>query len=575
MNEFIGRIQWPPFLFHYIIVFICAAFITSVCILKFKYLYWYSQPITFWFTFRRLFRGGGGGGGATGPWNNTVMNPLSLAERCNNAAVYPFLHFVRHDLVRVYGGHGGLLPLSDAPYERIAEFLSRQVNVIVTPSANETKYIPGDTQYIPGDTQYIPCDILEFILSQDTYGLSAFIGILTGPRENTTTPGIKGDNTPGIKGDNTPAIKGDNTPAIKGDNTHLIKGDNTHLIKGVCILTPRIMLSFGASGAAPRSVSIYVCDHLAWSKYITTERESLALLETTEYIQKSREIAGEQTLYRYREIPGFVIPFTTVYTYTFAARTAAAASASASRIGVGVSIIPVSTANFAIFYAFVNERSRDFRCCILHELSILQSLVQSGIYRIYMLLLNQVRVIAVYIFAPSWMKVSEGTAEAAAGYTRHKIKPKRTIGNRISALHNHISQTSTAVVKYLPPVVRPKYDAFGKRVKRVARAAAGDGDGGGGVDGTGDDILRLISSIQQCDRDVFVRGFYAASAALAADTPRNTTVICIDTLAHNYRIIDGIVAAAHWNLLSREKWYYILYNAIIHQETLCKDIALI
>jgi hypothetical protein len=325
------------------------------------------------------------------------------------------------------------------------------------------------------------------------------------------------------------------------------------------------MLSFGASGAAPRSVSIYVCDHLAWAKYITTERESLALLETTEYIQKSREIAGEQTLYRYREIPGFVIPFTTVYTYTFAARTAAA-----SALGVGISIIPVSTANFAIFYAFVNERSRDFRCCILHELSILQSLVQSGIYRIYMLLLNQVRVIAVYIFAPSWMKVGQGTSEAVAGagaYSRHKIKPKRTIGNRISALHNQISQTSTAVVKYLPPVVRPKYDAFGKRVKRVART--------GGVDGTGDDILRLISSIQQCDRDVFVRGFYAAAAALAADTPRNTTVICIDTLAHNYRIIDDIVATANWNLLSREKWYYILYNAIIHQETLCKDIAMV
>ena len=332
------------------------------------------------------------------------------------------------------------------------------------------------------------------------------------------------------------------------------------------------MLSFGASGAAPRSVSIYVCDHLAWVKYITTERESLALLETTEYIQKSREIAGEQTLYRYREIPGFVTPFTTVYTYTFAAR---AEPASASRIGVGISIIPVSTANFAIFYAFVNERSRDFRCCILHELSILQSLVQSGIYRIYMLLLNQVRVMAVYIFAPSWMKVGERTAAAAAAagaYSRHKINPKKTIGNRISALHNQISQTSTAVVKYLPQVVRPKYDAFGKRVKRVARRA---GDGGCGGSGAGDDILRLISSIQQCDRDVFVRGFYAAAAALAVDTPCNTTVICIDTLAHNYRIIDDIVATAHWNLLSREKWYYILYNAIIHQETLCKDISMI
>jgi hypothetical protein len=460
--------------------------------------------------------------------------------------VYPFLHFVRHDIVRVYGGGGGsgLLPISDAPYERIAEFLSRRDTE--TPSSSETLCIPRDTLYIPRDT-------LEFILSQDTYGLSAFIGVLTGQGDNTT---------PAIKGDNTPAIKGDNTPAIKG----------------VCILTPRIMLSFGSSSTSslpPQSISIYVCDHLAWSKYITSERESLALLETTEYIQKSREIAGEQTLYRYREIPGFVIPFTTVYTYTVAARTA-----SASSLGVGVSIIPVSVANFAIFYAFVNERSRDFRCCILHELSILQSLVQSGIYRIYMLLLNQVRVMAVYIFAPSWMKVGQGTAAAAVGgYTRHKIKPKKTIGNRISALHNHISQTSTAVVKYLPPVVRPKYDVFGKRVKRVARAAAGDGDGdgdgGGGVDGAGDDILRLISSIQQCDRDVFVRGFYAAATASAVDTPRNTTVISIDTLAHNYRIIDDIVATAHWNLLSREKWYYILYNAIIHQETLCKDIVVI
>ena len=526
MNEFISRIEWPPFLFHYIIVFICAVFITSVCILKFKYLYWYSQPITFWFTIRRWFRGGGG---ATGPWNNTVMNPLSLAERCNNAIVYPFLHFVRHDLVRVYGG-GGLSPISDAPYERIAEFLSRRNTD--TPSASDTMCIPSDTMCIPSDTMCIPSDTLEFILSQDTYGLSAFIGILTGPR----------DNTP---------------------------------VKGVCILTPRIMLSFGASGAAPRSVSIYVCDHLAWAKYITSERESLALLETTEYIQKSREIAGEQTLYRYREIPGFVIPFTTVYTYTFAARTASASASAASALGVGISIIPVSTANFAIFYAFVNERSRDFRCCILHELSILQSLVQSGIYRIYMLLLNQVRVMAVYIFAPSWMKVGERTAAAAAAagaYSRHKINPKKTIGNRISALHNQISQTSTAVVKYLPQVVRPKYDAFGKRVKRVARRA---GDGGCGGSGAGDDILRLISSIQQCDRDVFVRGFYAAAAALAVDTPRNTTVICIDTLAHNYRIIDDIVATAHWNLLSREKWYYILYNAIIHQETLCKDISMI
>jgi uncharacterized membrane protein YgcG len=482
------------------------------------------------------------------------MNPLSLAERCNNAVVYPFLNFVHHDLVRVYGGRGDLLSLSDAPYERIAEFLSRRDTH--TPAASDTRYIPGDTRYIPGDTRYIPGDILEFILSQDTHGLSVFIGILG----NDTPAAIKGNDTPA-------AIKGDNTPAA---------------IKGVCVLTPRIMLSFGpsssSSSSSPRSVSIYVCDHLAWAKYITTERESLALLETTEYIQKSREIAGEQTLYRYREIPWFVIPFTTVYSYTFALT--APARVPVTSLGGGVSVVPVSATNFAIFYAFINECVRYFRCCILHELTALQSLVQSGVYRIYMLLLNQVRVIAAYIFAPSWMKVREGTT---ATVTRHKTKPKRTKGNRIAALHNHISQTSTAVVKYLPPAVRPKYDALGKRVKRGGGGGGGGGGNGGGGSGGGDDILRLLSSIQHkslCDRDTFVRGFYAAVASLAVSAAHNTTVICIDTLAHNYRIIDSIVASASAaamgaSLLSREKWYYILYNAIIHQETLCKDILVI
>ena len=551
-----------PFLIHYIIVFVCAAFILCVCVLKFKYLYWYSQPITFGFTVRRWIRD------STSCGHTSIMNPLSLAYRCNNAIVYPFLHHVRHDIVRVYGGGGGCgarYPISDAPYERIAEFLSRKDTTIVAPSARGTLCVPSDTLCVPSDTLCIPSDTLEFILSQETHGLSVFIGILT-----------EGDDTP-IKGDDTP-IKGDDTP-IKGDNTP-IKGDNTP-IKGVCVLTPRIMLSFSSPSptSSSSSVSVYVCDHIAWAKYITTERESLALLETTEYIQKSREIAGAQTLYRYREIPWFVVPFTTVYTYTFAV------SVVGPSLGNGLTIIPVSATNFAIFYAFVNECARDFRCCIFNELTQIQSLIQNGIYRIYMLLLNQVRVMAAYIFAPSWMKVREGVAPAIS----HKRKPKRTIGNRITALHDRISQTSTAVVKYLPPVVQPKYNAFGKRVKRSATttATARNGGGGGG-NGGGDDVLLLISSIQHkslCDRGAFLRGFCAAVATTTA-SHHNNTVICIDTIAHNYRIIDDIVAtttttttapvsAGRWNLLTRDKWYYILYNAIIHQETPCKDIAII
>ena len=185
------RLTLPDFFFHYIIAILCAIFILCIGVLKFKYLYWYSQPITFRFTVRRF--------GGSGSWNTSIMNPLSLAERCNNAIVYPFLHFVQHDLVRVYGSRGDLLPLSDAPYERIAEFLSRQDTH--TPAASD---ITTTTT-----TRYIPRDILEVILSQDTYGLSVFIGILGG-----------------------------NTPTA---------------MKGVCVLTPRIMLSFGPSSSSSSS----------------------------------------------------------------------------------------------------------------------------------------------------------------------------------------------------------------------------------------------------------------------------------------------------------------------------------
>lgn len=48
--------------------------------------------------------------------------------------------------------------------------------------------------------------------------------------------------------------------------------------------------------------------------------------------------------------------------------------------------------------------------------------------------------------------------------------------------------------------------------------------------------------------------------------------VSIDTIAHNYLLIDAMIATSDATLLSREKWYYILYNAIIERETLCKDI---
>ena len=521
MNDAISAITFPPFLFHYIIVVICVVFLVCVCVLKFKYLYWYTQPITFRFTLGRWSRGGDGSG-AGGCKNTSIMNPLSLVQQYRKATVYPFLHFVNHDSVIVYkdGGAGVGTP----PYQDIAQFLSRRETELVTPGQCED------------ERNYIAADIFELM-----YNLSTFIGVFSGSGSG---------------------------------------------MKGVCVLAPRIMLSFSSVKTdPPRSVTIYLCEHLSWAKYITSERESLELLETTEYIQKSREIAGEQTLYRYHEIPWFVIPFTTVYRYTFyGGSVASGAGAAVTTIGAGVTLIKVSSINFALFYTFVNECARDFRYCIFHELTQLQSLVQSGVYSIYMLLLHQVRVLAVYIFAPSWMKVSPAHIHTHTSVTS-TAKPKRTRGNRISSLHDHISRTSTALVKYLPPVTRPTYDAFGKRIKYTVSTSDGGGNRDRDLDRDAPDILLLKSSIRHnmlCDHGVFVRGFIAAVTAMA--TAFTETVVCIDTIAHNYQIIDALVSPSSpspspspppFTYISQDKWYYILYNAIIHEETVCKDILMV
>ena len=518
MNDSALQVAFPPFFFHYIIVFFVVSIILCVCVLKFKYLYWYEQPLTFRFTIRRLARGDGGGRPRT-----TIMNPLSLGTRCYNAVVYPFLHHVNHDTVRVYRGNDEETP---PPFERISQLLQQQ-----QASKNE-------------NTGLIACDsidTLRVLLSQDTFGLSAFIGVF-----------------------------------MKNDS-----------IKGVSVLTPRIMISFGSSlvTSSYKSVTIYMSEYLAWNKYTITERESLELLETTEYIQKSREIAGEQTLYRYSEIPWFVIPFSTVYSYVFTPPPMPRLPRS-SIIDKGITCIPVSSANFALFYAFVNENTRDFRCCILNELTQLQSLVEHKLYRIYMLLMNEVRVIAVYIFTRSAMPSDDlihkvNTRETVSSKASIPKKKKRTKGNRITDLHNYISNTSTALVKYLPPVIPPKYDVFGKRIVGSTKQSQSQSHG---MDTTSSSIrntaaLRLISSIQHkslCEPSYFMSGFQRC-CCIELSASNYYGAVIIDTIAHNYRIIDMLVTSEpiSWPLLIQEKWYYILYNAIIHDETVCKDILMV
>ena len=201
-----------------------------------------------------------------------------------------------------------------------------------------------------------------------------------------------------------------------------------------------------------------------------------------------------------------------------------------------------------------------------------------------MLLLNKTRVLSVYIYGPSWAQASPESLDDASRSRRDTVHKKKTRGNRIERLHNYISQTSTAVVKYLPPVIPAKYDLSGKRVgsahrKRTTGTTGAAATAAADVYDPSTEIPRLLSSIrnkQHCDAQVFVDGFIE-SLKMRCRTGTGPGAVFIDTIAHNYIIIDEIVRAmaGATPVLWSNKWYYVLYNAIIHRELPCKDLFMV
>lgn len=87
-----------------------------------------------------------------------------------------------------------------------------------------------------------------------------------------------------------------------------------------------------------------------------------------------------------------------------------------------------------------------------------------------MLVINKTLVISAYIFGPSWSRCIEkdtpGSAGAGAGAgSRRGRRKMQTQRDRIEHVRERIAETSTALVKYLPPVEVPQYDISGKRIK--------------------------------------------------------------------------------------------------------------
>lgn len=590
------RFTPPQFFFYYVIVLICVIYLICIALLKLKYGYWYSQPLTFRFSPSWTFGKDTSASCFTSPKNRLTVSYSVSPSLSSSTPIYPFITHLNFTNMRVYFNRDRFRnnkisrdsDINSIPFENITDLL------------NNTRFSASHNT--------IPCYHFERLaqcITEDTHGLSAFVGIYYRP---TLSVYNKNNNM--------------NTSDVSALTDSIHEYDE---IQGVSVLLPREKIEYNASSFTPASITaIYVCEHLAWNRGLLNDDESLELLETTEYIQKSREIAGEQTLYRYSDIPWFVTPFSVIYSYGISiehllssSHTMEISRASEYKAGVGVMLVKVSSVNFDMFYTFINDCSRDFRCSIRNPISHIQHLVHVGIYHIYMLVMNKTLVISAYIFGPSWEKLQtqvsssqnsmyETQSRRKGNHRRNRnpiVVPQR---DRIKQIRDHISETSTALVKNLQDKVVPKYDLAGKRInanpafksiehqKLKERKSAKRPGSGSGVNKPNIELLeyelpRMLSSVQNkrvCSLPAFIYGFMEAArdfimvkngagtgAGGRAGINNNNNIMIIDSVAHNYRILDELnnKIAPLWV----DKWYYVMYNAEIRQQLLCKDLFMI
>lgn len=554
------NIVWYDEYTYYIIFVICIIYLVIIATLKIKYRFWYSQPLSlrvspYWW------------------WSNIYNSATSSTSSyllskqynlSNTSTILPFIHNVNRKNIKVYHSYDNNR-LTEDKFSRTYTIetipFTDIVDLINAARYNETGSLISE---VSRDFVVSCVDYERFALTVNshTHGLSPFVGLYYRRTYNN-------NNKNGIN--------------IREMDT----------IEGVSILLPRQKIEHDILGknknnrtTNPVITTIYVCDHYIWNDMLLTEDQSLELLETTEYFQKSLEKSGEITLYRYSKIPWFIIPFTTVYTYGISLASLLYNENIRNKINnykyahTGTILVKVTSVNFDIFYRFIDECSRDFRCSILNPISHIQHLVDTGLYNIYILVVNKTLVISAYIFGPSWVKSLE------TKNTNHKYQSKRrkirTYSDRIHEIHTRISETSTALVKYLPPKKVNQYDLSGKRIRtRDEHEDESLEHTSTSTPTTQVDIPRLMSSIRlkrACDLATFVGGFLDASRDLTKSlniniTSKKNTTLIIDTFAHNYMILDEINKLV--KPLWIDKWYYVMYNANIHTEVLCKDTLII
>lgn len=454
---------------EYVVVIVCILYIIIFGTLKIKYKYWYEQPLCSVWTpaYLRLRIGMLGA-------NESFSRGITIHNQDSS------LSFIKHAdirIIRVLEGENAITP----PILESMAFLLQQ-----------------DKSHEPPQLTFQIKEKITIIRHYSTQMLKSW-------------------------------TIGHNSPVFLG-----LHERTRHLMQQMDVISTRELVS--AIMMVPMNCyfhneppfSLYTPVAFAWQP---RGEERLALIDTTEFVQKTREPSVNKSLYKYSDIPSFIVPFTQFYTYTFDMRTW---KKWRYHLPAKYKIVRVNRINLETYFGFLREcMSHTFTCMILPEFSSILHLINNETFDAYMLLENNRIVNAIYIMASPGMKRLHTETRMKMEEYQNKMREPEGVDAQFS--HQ-------------------------QRIKRLKKAQTTVPSSKSNVL-PDSHVLYLKNSVRSttCDVSTFVCGFINVMRDVYKRRPHHT--IRIDTISHNFHIIDDILQK--YKATSIEKWHYLFYNYAI------------
>jgi len=349
----------------------------------------------------------------------------------------------------------------------------------------------------------------------------------------------------------SPYLQSHNAPWFVGVSFSPI----TMSLQGVSINVPATLTIKHSTRPATHALYVNV---LHATKDPTVES---TLITTTEYTQKYKT-GVFSSLYRFNYVPWFVPYFTKYHTYTFFQKndvlTIKPNTNTNANANENTTIIKITKTNEEVLFQYLRETAGVmFLYTILPEFSHISHLIQTGVYVVYALLLNKTAVAGIYVFAES-NKVcvhNDGEILKAAHYAQRKKE-------RISSLFSHKQRIERLKEEHIS-ADEANEEPVKNKLRRL-HAPSQNKDIEMMYDKTYSNIVYARSSIMSkhlISETAFVNGFLSAvqNQAQTQSQTQSQTTIMIDTIGHNYKIINSVLLGTP---VTVDTWYYVFHNCV-------------